>query len=1149
MEWVQGGDLRSWLAGANPSDAAEDTQSEIGIDLTAPIGQTDAAMPVRAGVDLARLLAASAQLAEGLTTLHAAGIIHRDLKPANVMVTTTGRVVLLDYGLSVRVGDETAAIRASGEVAGTIAFLAPETVRDGTISRASDCYALGVLLYRLASGEYPHPGEPYAQMQAKSQGAPIDFTRLDRLGNLEFSGLVRELLRNEPVTRPSARQAASRLSGLSEPGYQARFRTTGIWSSFVGRQPELQQLDEHLAAVSLQETARLVLVRGESGIGKTTMLRHWLARAEAAEEVFVLHSACQPYESLPYLALDAAMDELSDVLGQLAPEHRVGIEVFAATARLFPVLARLPELRLALPTDPTALAPQGALQRHADLQAWLGLLHFVARRRTLVLWIDDGQWGDADSAEPLLRLLVPNPALPTLVLVSTRPATEPQGDLLPALLQPDALGAGAVAHELALAGLDSRSSLILVEAARGSGIGSTDKEQLRDLAAQAGGNPYLLCETARLLQTKSPSQPAAPRPLASLDSLLQARIADLTQDEARLLNLAAIAIRPVASAVLLAAAALGNGGVRAMHGLTRTRMLRSVDRYGVQVFHDRLRQIALDGLGADHRVALYQGLATAAQADEATDPATLAHYFRGAGDLEKALSLTLVAAQQAIAALAFDRAVRLLDRAAQDSPLPLSTAMARLRAHALANAGFARKAAAAYLDVAKASDHPHPLADRITAAELLIGSGALRDGGALMYTLAADVGLPMPKLPMIATLLTVVRRIQLALRGVVARLPQTVQPTARDQIALCWTAAASFGTFDAPSALYFQTLLLQIALDRGTAVEAARALAMDSIYLGSTGRHKGWLTKVHSEMLRLENLIVAPADHAFLVSTVGYAQFLRGDFLPACEQFGDSERLFAAVGAHSWERDHTRNHLAVALEFAGDLRQARDLMTQLQSAYQATDAVGPQAFLLFACNYLHCLADDDPAAARAAVAKGLALWGDAPPFTHAYLVAVAQIRIELYEGNAAQAADILTTAAPTFARMAVFQSPRVMHRWLTACVALLKPDKAALRQVERLSRGIAGDGKSWGRGLADGLMAVVAGHRGDAQRRDALAHTAIEEQNRAGMRGFALSLARAVAQASADAGALASADAQIARLGVVNPQRWSRVYAPDLLGR
>jgi serine/threonine protein kinase/tetratricopeptide (TPR) repeat protein len=106
-----------------------------------------------------------AQLADALEHAHQRGITHRDLKTANVVLTPQGRVKILDFGLAVRTRARldtstttTDSLAASGSVAGTVPYMAPEVLRGQPSDARSDLWALGVILYEMAAGHRPFQG-------------------------------------------------------------------------------------------------------------------------------------------------------------------------------------------------------------------------------------------------------------------------------------------------------------------------------------------------------------------------------------------------------------------------------------------------------------------------------------------------------------------------------------------------------------------------------------------------------------------------------------------------------------------------------------------------------------------------------------------------------------------------------------------------------------------------------------------------------------------------------------------------------------------------------------------------------------------------------------------------------------------------------
>jgi len=96
---------------------------------------------------------------DALEYSHRAGIIHRDIKPGNIMLTSTGAVKVMDFGIARAVEDSAATVTQTHAVVGTAQYLSPEQARGEVVDARSDLYSTGCLLYELLTGKPPFTGD------------------------------------------------------------------------------------------------------------------------------------------------------------------------------------------------------------------------------------------------------------------------------------------------------------------------------------------------------------------------------------------------------------------------------------------------------------------------------------------------------------------------------------------------------------------------------------------------------------------------------------------------------------------------------------------------------------------------------------------------------------------------------------------------------------------------------------------------------------------------------------------------------------------------------------------------------------------------------------------------------------------------------
>ena len=228
-------------------------------------GESLAEKLARGALPLDQVIRYGIEIAEALEKAHKAGVVHRDLKPGNIMITKSG-AKLLDFGLAkpepVAAADFSTEMRpltAEGMIVGTLNYMAPEQLEGRSVDARSDIFALGAVLYEMASGKRAFHGNSKASLIASILTAePQPVSAIQPMTPVTFDRVVRTCLQKDPDQRlQSAHDVATELRWITEstPARGARRPHYLAWAiaallavlcAILIIRPRRQTSDEHL---------------------------------------------------------------------------------------------------------------------------------------------------------------------------------------------------------------------------------------------------------------------------------------------------------------------------------------------------------------------------------------------------------------------------------------------------------------------------------------------------------------------------------------------------------------------------------------------------------------------------------------------------------------------------------------------------------------------------------------------------------------------------------------------------------------------------------------------------------------------------------------------------------------------------------------
>lgn len=1107
--------------------------------------------------DELRLRRSLAQLVSGLAALHAAGKVHRDIKPSNVLVTSEGRVVLLDFGLvaDLRRGEQVSDVG----VMGTFPFMSPEQALGRAVGPAADWYAVGAMLFQALTGQLPFRGDTEAMLHAKIYEQAPEARFIDRSVPKDLNELASDLLKRHPDERPSAREILERLHVEgAEHGSRSSYASGTHAPTFVGREAELGELRRGFEAL-LEQHGSAIVISGASGIGKSELVRRFLDDvAERFPSAIVLTGRCYERESVPFRSFDGIVDALSghlsrlprDRVERLLPRHR------ELVARVFPVLRRIEAMRDEGEPD----VPDPQEKRARLFGAFRSLFARLATGEPVVLCVEDLQWIDDDS-RALIEEIMREPGSPPLMFLATRRTAvdEQETDDTPPIIR------SLRARTMIIDRLTEAESHQLATRLLRDETGDR-RARIEAIVREAQGHPLLVDQLALHASARADVD----GDIGSLEDAVRERIASLADSVVRTLRVICVSGAPLAVGVLAGAAAVEpdacEAAVRELRALRliRTTGLRAHDL--VEPFHGRIADTVLAALDEGTRTLVHGAIAKALEAHDQTDPVALSRHFAGAGDPRKAAVHAVRAAEAAAEALAFDRAATMYRRSLQlhpESDEELKDRVVQL-ARALANAGRGKEAAEAFLLAASQESSTLAVDLRRRAAEQFLLSGHVSHGIDSLRTLLLQLGVRFPDSYLQAILSILGVRLWLLLRNhrYEARDGGAIPAEERLRLATCHSAALGLTATDTLRGLDFYGRSYRLALELGDQSKIAQLLATDAVnYLANHGksRRKTWKT------LRRARVLAEQTGDPYATGVVTYAEgmghYLLGEWKDAVDRLLEADRTFREECAESPPEFRTLQACVVHSYWElGDFDGLQNRASRaVKEAEERGDIFTEATIRSGLCMQMHCIRDDAERGYDEAT-KTIDAWTGTEFDVQRYMYHVHSSFALLYQDRFEEAHErmnvcVSRSKTSMLAWVQLMRAGAHQARGLvTLARAAAEPAarsrlvKVALADAKRMAR----EDSLWSRAGADVIRGNAAGLLGDRDDAIGWLDEGMRKCEQAQMRGRSDAARWAMGVLVGGArGQTMIRDARdsLAERGVKNPDRFVRSLAPILFLR
>jgi len=659
------------------------------------------------------------EIARALAAIHEVGAIHRDIKPSNVLITPQHEVKVMDLGVAMLV-DEAMRLTQTGDFLGSILYAAPEQFDpDATIDGRTDLYALGVVLYELATGRHPFGGTAVVLAPA-SDREPRDARAVNPNLSPFLDEVIRALLATDPDERPASARVLADLFAAGEsahwfierdarrhsPNAAARRRlTVPRDTKLYGRETDLAELRTIFGKVEAGR-GQMVLLRGEAGIGKTRLVDEFVSAID--KPIHFLFGSYPPGGAATAAGAFASSllqhfgeQDLEESLRSCLPGLEPIVPAFASLLRGVP-----------LPAGTAALGVDGVRT------AFLQVTRSLALQKPTVLFIDDLHCAPETGRSLFATLANAIADDPILLIGAVRPGIHEDWV--------DTLARTPQAHRLTVDRLGINDlARLLTEA-----FGSEDlaREYELAIARKSDCNPFFAFEIVRDLRERGEVVRSVDgswttsgfleniRVPASVRELIEHRLRHLTPEEQDLLEIAACCGHRFDPALVTEVA--GESLVPALkrfRAIERThRLIRADGREYVfdhQQVQEALYELLFVQLREQYHAAIGEALEARITSPEGADALRLCHHHFLGGQATRALPHLESALGHLTSQNLHQRRLELtqlaLESGALDSEVRVAVLFQRARAaRALGDAELDREAAESALGIARGMGNP-----------------------------------------------------------------------------------------------------------------------------------------------------------------------------------------------------------------------------------------------------------------------------------------------------------------------------------------------------------------------------------------------------------------------------------------------------------